>query len=102
MKKLLLMSLLALVAMTMTSCLNGGFKSILDIIAKGGGADTTTTQVSELNQAITMQSFNNVDINGDYTVIYEQGAEYSVRVEAPEQALTKMTIYVKDSVLCIH
>lgn len=94
MKELFMMSLVALVTMTMMSCLGVGFGS--------GKIDATPTQVTDTNQVTKMQPFGKVDIEGAFKVIYEQGTEYSVRVEASELALKEMTVYVEDSVLCIH
>lgn len=93
MKKMILMSLVALMAMTMTSCLSMNFGN--------GSADKTPTQVTQIGQVTTMQAFDVVDNAGAFKVIYEQGPEYSVRVEASEQALKEMTVYVKDHELHI-
>lgn len=93
MKKTILMSLVALMAMTMTSCLSMNFGN--------AGVDKTPTQVTQINQVTTMQAFDVVDNAGAFKVIYEQGPEYSVRVEASEQALKEMTVYVKDHELHI-
>lgn len=93
MKKTILMSLVALMAMTMTSCLSMNFGN--------GSADKTPTQVTQIGQVTTMQAFDVVDNAGAFKVIYEQGPEYSVRVEASEQALKEMTVYVKDHELHI-
>ena len=94
-----------MLTLTMTSCLGGGdwsrvLQEIL-MIDNGAVADTTATQVTEINQETTMQPFDEVKITGDFRVIYEQGNEYSVRVEASEQALKEMTVYVQDSKLVI-
>lgn len=90
---MILMSLVALMAMTMTSCLSMNFGN--------GSADKTPTQVTQIGQVTTMQAFDVVDNAGAFKVIYEQGPEYSVRVEASEQALKEMTVYVKDHELHI-
>ena len=95
MKKFFLMSFVALLAMTMVSCLGLGYRG-------NTLADDTPTQVTDTNQVTKMQPFGRVDIEGAFKVIYEQGSEYSVRVEASELALKQMTVYVEDSVLCIH
>lgn len=105
MKKIILMSLVAMLTMTMTSCMGGGgLGRVLEEILRneeGAIADTTATQVTEINQVTTMQPFHEVKITGDFRVIYEQGTEYSVRVEATEQAINEMTVYVQDSMLVI-
>ena len=91
-KIILMMSLVAL--MSMTSCMS--------VNLGNGGKDDTPTQVSNLNQATTMQPFDDVDIAGAFKIIYEQRDDYSVKVEASEQALKEMTIYVKDKELRIR
>ena len=104
MKKIILMSLVAMLTMTMTSCMGGGgLGRVIEEILNNREtlADTTATQVTEINQVTTMQPFNKVKITGDFRVVYEQGTEYSVRVEATEEALKEMTVYVQDSVLVI-
>lgn len=104
MKKIILMSLVAMLTMTMTSCMGGGgLGRVIEEILNNREtlADTTATQVTEINQVTTMQPFNEVKITGDFRVVYEQGTEYSVRVEATEEALKEMTVYVQDSVLVI-
>ena len=88
------MSLVALVALTMTSCMSVNFGD--------NGADKTPTQVPASNQVTAMQSFDEVDIAGAFKVVYEQGAEHSVRIEATEQELKEMTVYVKDGELRIR
>lgn len=104
MKKIILMSLVAMLTMTMTSCMGGGgLGRVIEEILNNREtlADTTATQVTEINQVTTMLPFNEVKITGDFRVVYEQGTEYSVRVEATEEALKEMTVYVQDSVLVI-
>ena len=49
-----------------------------------------------------MQPFDAVDIGDAFKVIYDQGAKHSVRIEATEQALKEMTVYVKDHELRIR
>lgn len=93
-----------MLTMTMTSCMGGGgLGRVIEEILNNREtlADTTATQVTEINQVTTMQPFNKVKITGDFRVVYEQGTEYSVRVEATEEALKEMTVYVQDSVLVI-
>lgn len=94
MKKYFLMSLVAIVAVTMTSCMSVNFND--------NGADKTPTQVSAINQVTAMQPFDEVDIAGAFKIVYEQGSEHSVRVEASEQELKEMTVYVKDGELRIR
>ena len=67
-----------------------------------GMHDTTPTQVEQINQTTTMQQFDVVDVAGSFKVVYEQGEEYSVRIEASEQAFKEMTVYVKDGELRIR
>ncbi len=94
MKKVFIMSLMALVAITMMSCMSVNFGN--------GGKDDTPTQVPVLNQLTTMQPFDKVEIAGAFKVIYEQGESNNVRIEASEQALKEMTVYVKDGELRIR
>ena len=94
MKKIFLMSLMALVSMTMMSCMS--------VNLGDGGKDTTPTQVATINETTAMQPFDEVDITGAFKVIYEQKDNYSVRVEASEQAFKEMTVYVKDRELRIR
>lgn len=94
MKTNLLMSLVALVAMTMTSCMS--------VNIGNNGKDSTPTQVPQLNVETAMQPFDEVGIADAFKVIYNQGAQHSVRIEATEQALKEMTVYVKDHQLRIR
>ena len=94
MKKYFLMSLMAIVGMTMTSCMSVNFND--------NGVDKTPTQVSEINKVTAMQPFNEVDISGSFKIVYDQGAEYTVRIEATEQELKEMTVYVKNGELRIR
>lgn len=95
MKKIILMSLVALVTLTMMSCLGMNY---------GGSSieDDTPTQVTDIKHVTTMEPFDAVDIDGAFRVIYQHGDKHSVAVDATEQAFKKMTIYVKDGELCIH
>lgn len=88
------MSLMALVAITMMSCLS--------VNLGNGSKDDTPTQVPVSNQLTTMQAFDEVEIAGAFKVIYEQRESHSVRIEASEQALKEMTVYVKDGELRIR
>lgn len=89
-----MLSLVALVVMTMTSCVS--------VNLGNNDKDSTPSQVQQLNQVTTMQPFDGVDIANAFKVIYDQGTEYSVRIEATEQALKEMTVYVKDRELRIR
>ena len=99
MKKLLVMSLLALVVMTMSSCLH------VKIDGKdwnfGGHTNDTPTQVHQVGQETSMAEFDNVNVAGPFNVFYEQGQNYCVRVEGTADQLGKMTIYVKNGDLYI-
>lgn len=86
--------LVAIMGMTMTSCMS--------INVKDGSVDKTPSQVTEINKVTAMQPFTGVGISGAFKVIYEQGAQHSVRVDASEQALKEMTVYVKDGELRIR
>ena len=99
MKKVLVMSLLALVVMTMSSCLR------VKIDGKdwnfGGHTNDTPTQVHQVGQETSMAEFDNVNVAGPFNVFYEQGENYRVRVEGTADQLGKMTIYVKNGDLYI-
>ena len=99
MKKVLVMSLLALVVMTMSSCLR------VKIDGKdwnfGGHTNDTPTQVHQVGEVTSMAAFDAVDVAGPFNVIFEQGESHSVRVEGTPEQLGKMTIYVKDGDLTI-
>lgn len=94
MKNVIKLAVMAVVCMTMVSCMSVNIGS--------GDVDNTPTQVPELNKPTAMQPFDKVDIANAFRVIYEQGAEHSVRVEASEEAFKEMTVYVKDNTLCIR
>lgn len=92
MKKNFMTALVTLMAISMTSCLSIGYSN----------KDNTPTQVPQINQVTTMSPFTEVDIAGAFKIIYEQSDEYSVRIDAPEQAVKEMTVYVKDQELRIR
>lgn len=94
MKQVMKLALVAIVGMTMMSCVS---------INLGGdnGKDDTPTQVPVANQVTAMQRFDEVDIAGPFKVIYEQGDKHTVRIDASEQAVKEMTVYVKDNELRI-
>lgn len=93
-KQVIFLALTAFMSMTMMSCMSVNFGK--------GGKDTTPTQVPEINQVTTMQPFDAVEIAGAFKIVYEQGAEHSVRIEAPEQSFKEMTVYVKEKELRIR
>ena len=100
MKKFFLMSLVALVAMTMTSCMHvkigdNGWS------LGGGHKNDTPTQVHQVNETIKMDPFDCLKSVGPFNVIYEIGNDHTVRVEGTPEQLEKMTIYVKDGQLTI-
>jgi len=94
MKQVIKLALVAIVGMTLTSCLSVNIGS--------GDVDTTPTQVQQINQDVAIQPFNEVGIADAFKIVYEQGSQHSVRVEASEQALKEMTVYVKDNELRIR
>ena len=96
MKRFFNLALVATVAMMMASCMSIN-------LGENGGVDKTPTQVTGINQVTTMNQFDEVEIGGAFKVIYEQSSgNYSVRIEASEQALKEMTVYVKDGQLRIR
>lgn len=95
MKKFLKLSLMAVVlTMTMTSCIS--------VNLGNGDKDSTPTQVPDAGKLTSMEPFDKVEIAGAFKVTYEQGDQYTVNVEASEQAMKEMTIYVKDNELRIR
>ena len=94
MKQVMKLALVAIVGMTLTSCMSVNFGN--------GDFDRTPTQVQQVNQDVTMQPFDEVGVGGAFKVVYEQGSQHSVRIEATEQALKEMTVYVKDGKLRIR
>lgn len=94
MKQVIKLALVAVMGMTMTSCMSVNFND--------NGVDKTPTQVSAINQVTAMQPFDEVDIAGAFKIVYEQGAEHNVRIDASEQAFKEMTVYVKDRELRIR
>lgn len=94
MKQVIYLALTAFMSMTLMSCMSVNFGN--------GGKDTTPTQVPEINKVTVMQPFDEVEIAGAFKIVYEQGAEHSVRIEASEQSFKEMTVYVKDSELRIR
>lgn len=94
MKRMIQLALVAVLGMTMMSCMSMNFND--------KSVDKTPTQVHAINQVTAMQPFDVVDIAGAFKIIYESGAEHSVRIEASEQELKEMTVYVKDSELRIR
>lgn len=94
MKKFLMMSFMALSMTVMASCMS--------VNLGNGDKDNTPTQVPDVGKMTTMQPFTDVDIAGAFKVIYEQSDNHTVRIEASEQALKEMTVYVKDGELRIR
>lgn len=100
MKKIFVMSLVALVAMTMTSCMHVKIGD-KDWSFGSGHNNDTPTQVHQVGQVTEMEAFNDLIVAGPFNVIYEQGEAYTVLVKGSTEQLEKMTIYVKDSGLVI-
>ena len=100
MKKILLMSLVALVAVTMTSCLHVKIGD-KDWSIGDGHKNDTPTQVHQVGQMTEMQPFDKVNLSGPIDIILEQGANHTVRVEATVEQLEKMTIYVENGGLYV-
>lgn len=88
------LAVLAMMSMTLMSCMS--------VSIGNGGVDKTPSQVKQINEVTSMQPFDVVDIANAFKVVYEQGAAPSVRIEASEQALKEMTVYVKDGELRIR
>lgn len=100
MKKFLVLSLLALVVMTMSSCMHVKVND-KNWSLGGNHRNDTPTQVHQVGQETAMQPFDKVNAAGPFNVILEQGDANRVRVEGTAQQLEKMTIYVKDGELYV-
>lgn len=100
MKKFFMMSLVALVCVTMASCLRVKVGDGEWSLGKGH-VNNNPTQVTLVNQVTEMQPFDEVNLAGPFDAMLEQGGGHSVRVEATAEQLEKMTIYVKDGELYI-
>lgn len=92
MKKIFVMSLVALVAMTMMSCVS--------LVNKQYRNDTPS-QVSEIEKVTAMQAFDKVNVEAPVNVILEQTGSNTVRVKGTNEQLEKMTIYVDKDGLTI-
>ena len=102
MKKVLVMSLLALVVVTMSSCLHVKFgENGWSLINKAGRSNNTPTQVHQVSKVTQMEAFDVIDVAGPFNVILEQGQAATVRVDGTVDQLGNMTIYVKDGDLVI-
>ena len=102
MKKVLVMSLIALVVMTMSSCMRVKLgENGWSLINKYGHHNDTPTQVHQVNQETQMQPFDGVDVSGPFNVILEQGQASTVRVDGTTDQLANMTIYVEGGNLVI-
>ena len=102
MKKVLVMSLLALVVVTMSSCLRVKLgENGWSLINKGGHSNNTPTQVHQVGKVTQMEAFDEIDVAGPFNVILEQGQATTVRVDGTVDQLGNMTIYVKDGDLVI-
>ena len=95
-----MISLMALVVMTMTSCMHVKVGGKDFSLGKNGGNDTPT-QVHQVGQLTSMNVFDNVNVAGPFNVFYEQGDAFTVLVKGTVEQLEKMTIYVKDDGLYI-
>ena len=102
MKKVLVMSLIALVVMTISSCMRVKLgENGWSLINKYGHHNDTPTQVHQVNQETQMQPFDGVDVSGPFNVILEQGQASTVRVDGTTDQLANMTIYVEGGNLVI-
>ena len=96
------MSLIALVVMTISSCMRVKLgENGWSLINKYGHHNDTPTQVHQFNQETQMQPFDGVDVSGPFNVILEQGQASTVRVDGTTDQLANMTIYVEGGNLVI-
>jgi uncharacterized protein YpmB len=92
MKKIFVMSFVALVAMTMVSCVS---------LVNKQYRNETPSQVSEIEKVTAMQTFDKVNVEAPVNVILEQTGSNTVRVKGTNEQLEKMTIYVDKDGLTI-
>ena len=92
MKKYFLMSLVAMLAIALTSCVS--------IVNKRYRNDTPS-QVNEIGKVTAMQAFDKLNVKAPVNVILEQSDTNSVRVEGTAEQLAKMTIYVDNDGLTV-
>ena len=95
------LSLVALVMMTMTSCLHIKVGDKDWSFGNSGHTNNTPTQVHQVGEVTSMQTFDELNVAGPFNVILEQGESNTVRVDGTTEQLEKMTIYVKDGELYI-
>lgn len=100
MKKMMLMSLVAMVVMTMTSCMHVKIGD-KDWSFGSGHTNNIPTQVHQVDQVTSMNTFDEVGVAGPFNVIYMQGEGCTVLVKGSIEQLGKMTIYVEGSSLVI-
>ena len=55
-----------------------------------------------VKKTMTVPSFNSVELNGNTAVYFQQGKEYSVRLEGKKKLLDCMKIGVKNNVLNVN
>jgi hypothetical protein len=94
-----MLSLVALVTMTMTSCMH--VKIGDRDWSFGGHSNKTPTQVHQVDQLTEMAAFDKLNVAGPFNVIYEQGEANTVLVKGTTEQLEKMTIYVEEGELYI-
>jgi len=102
-KFFMMMGLVALVTVTMTSCMHvkvGDKDWSLGSLGSGHKNDTPT-QVHQVGQETVMQTFDGVNVCGPFNIILEQGEGHNVRVDGTTEQLEKITIYVKGDELFI-
>ena len=60
------------------------------------------TQVKVNNQEVAMDPFENIDVGGEFMIIYTQGDGYSVRVEGDEKQVKALIINAESNTLSIY
>lgn len=59
------------------------------------------TQVKTAGELKVMEQFSRINFTGSMQVVYSHGDKYTVRVEAPQEIMEKLVIYVKSKELNI-
>lgn len=91
MKKIFDLILIVLIATMMNACVH--INSAID--------KDQPTQVRNAGELKVLDQFSRINFAGSMQVIFSQGDQYTVRVDAPQQVVDKLVIYVRSKELNI-
>ena len=91
MKKIFDLILIVLIATMMNACVH--INSAID--------KDQPTQVKNAGELKVLDQFSRINFAGSMQVIFSQGDQYTVRVDAPQQVVDKLVIYVRSKELNI-